>query len=74
MSSYLLRVAREAPFEEVTFRLKLKDKKGTDENGGGGGVEWCARRSSRSRVRQVQRPEGKNGFGKVLNIEMSLSH
>lgn len=34
LGSYLLRVAREGPFKEVTFRLKLKDKKGTDKNGG----------------------------------------
>lgn len=70
MSSYLLGVAREGPFEEVTFRLNLKDKKGTDKNGGGRPVP----EGVLGRVRQVQRPDGKNRFDKVLNIEMSPSY
>lgn len=54
----------------------MKDKKlaiqkwgreGGEEKGGGVSQEF------RQRVRQVQRPEGENGFDKVLNIEMSPS-
>lgn len=48
MGSCLLRIAREGPFEEMMFRLKLKDKKVTIQKWGRSGVPGYLGRESKA--------------------------